>query len=197
MLNPLRSWARLEVAGLEVVPATGPILLVSNHDSLLDPLALIDAMMWRGRQLRFLAKSTLWDSRVLASVLDRAGQIPIRRGQGDEAALGAAISALERGEAIGIFPEGTISRGQRLRARKGVARLVRACPGVPVVLAAVRGGTDLARFPSRPRVTVEFFLPGTGQPDPGEEPDELSERLLAEIREKVPPIARRPRFRSA
>lgn len=196
-MNPLRSWARLEVAGLEVVPATGPILLVSNHDSLLDPLALIDAMMWRGRQLRFLAKSTLWDSRVLASVLDRAGQIPIRRGQGDEAALGAAISALERGEAIGIFPEGTISRGQRLRARKGVARLVRACPGVPVVLAAVRGGTDLARFPSRPRVTVEFFLPGTGQPDPGEEPDELSERLLAEIREKVPPIARRPRFRSA
>ena len=128
MLGWLKWWARLEVRGLEVVPAGGPVLVVSNHDSWLDPLALIEAMMWKDRPVRFLAKDGLWKSRFLAAVLDRAGQIPIRRGAGDEGALSAAVTALEHGEAVAIFQEGTISRGQELRARKGVSRFIRACP---------------------------------------------------------------------
>ncbi len=187
MLGWLKWWARLEVRGLEVVPAGGPVLVVSNHDSWLDPLALIEAMMWKDRPVRFLAKDGLWKSRFLAAVLDRAGQIPIRRGAGDEGALSAAVTALEHGEAVAIFPEGTISRGQELRARKGVSRLIRACPGVPVILAAVEGGNMVKKFPRRPRVIVEFFLPRGGQPLPDESLQELADRLIAEIRGKVPP----------
>lgn len=193
MLGWLKWWARLEVRGLEVVPAGGPVLVVSNHDSWLDPLALIEAMMWKDRPLRFLAKDGLWNSRLLAAILDRAGQIPIRRGAGDDGALSAALTALEHGEAIAIFPEGTISRGKDLRARRGVSRLVRACPGVPVILAAVEGGTVLRKFPRRPRVIVEFFLPRAGQPGPKEDLQDLADRLLAETREKVLPAGGRAR----
>ena len=186
MLRPLRWWARLSVKGLENLPLNGAALIVSNHDSWLDPLAIIEAMMWRERQLRFLAKHSLWKFRPLAWILDEADQIPIRRGEGDTAALEAAVDAIGRGEMIGVFPEGTLSRGTNLRARRGVSRLARACPGVPVILIAVSGGTDLKRFPKRPRVVVEFFEPAGGQPRPGEDDQELSQRLLDEIRAKVP-----------
>ncbi len=185
-LRWLRWWVRLEVRGLENLPASGPALVVSNHDSWLDPLVIIEAMMWKHRQLRFLAKSTLWKSKVLAWILDGAAQIPIRRGESDRAAIEAAVDALDRGETIGVFPEGTLSRGEKLRARRGVARLALARPEVPLVLVAVEGGTRLRRFPRRPRVTIEFFRPAGGQANPDEDPAELSGRLLDEIREKVP-----------
>jgi 1-acyl-sn-glycerol-3-phosphate acyltransferase len=185
MLRWLRWWVRLEVRGLENLPAVGPILVVSNHDAWLDPLVILESMMWRSRQLRFLAKASLWNFRPFAWILDGAGQIPIRRGESDAAAIEAAVAALDRGEAIGIFPEGTLSRGEPLRARRGVSRLALACPEAPVVLAAVEGGTDLKRFPRRPRVKIEFFAPAGGQARPDEDPGELAARLLGEIREKV------------
>ena len=186
LLRWLRWWARLEVKGLENLPARGPALVVSNHDAWLDPLVILEAMMWRERQLRFLAKSTLWKSRIIAWILDGAAQIPIRRGQSDTAALENAVEALGRGETVGIFPEGTLSRGENLRARRGVSRLSKACPGVPVVLVAVEGGTELKRFPKRPRVRIEFFAPAGGQPRADEDPAELAQRLMDEIRDRVP-----------
>lgn len=187
MLRWLRWWARLDVRGLEAVPATGPVLVISNHDSWLDPLALIESLMWKGRQVRFLAKSTLWKSRVLAWILNRAGQIPVKRGEGDQVAVAAAVTALDSGEVVGIFPEGTISRGRDLRARTGAARLARACPGVPIVLAAISGSVDLGRFPRRPRVTVEYFRPAGGGLGPDEDLAACSARLMTEVRERVAP----------
>ncbi len=187
LLRWLRWWLRLEVFGLENLPVEGPALIVSNHDSLLDPLAIVEAMVWRRRLLRFLAKSTLWNSRILAWILSRAGQIPVQRGANDSAAIEAAIAALARGETVGIFPEGTLSRGENLRARRGVARLAQAVPGVPVVLVAVRGCTDFKRFPGRPRASVEFFMPAGGQPRPDEDQEGLAQRLLDEIRARIPP----------
>ncbi len=186
LLRPLRWWARLRVKGLQNLPLKGGALIVSNHDSWLDPLAIIEAMMWRERQLRFLAKHSLWKFKPLALILDEAGQIPIRRGAGDVAALEAAVDALHQGETIGIFPEGTLSRGENLRSRRGVSRLARACPGVPVVLVAVTGSTEVKRFPKRPSVTVEFFTPAGGPPAPGEDDQLLADRLLDEIRAKAP-----------
>ncbi len=186
ILRPLRWWARLRVKGLENLPRKGAALIVSNHDSWLDPLAIIEAMMWRERQLRFLAKHTLWKFRPMGWILDTADQISIRRGESDTVALENAVEAIGRGEMIGIFPEGTLSRGTNLRARRGVSRLARACPGVPVLLVAVTGGTDLKRFPKRPRVTIEFFEPEGGQPRPDEDDQELAQRLLDEIRTRAP-----------
>ncbi len=188
-LRWVRWWARLEVRGLEVLPRSGPVLVVCNHDSWLEPLALAEAMMWGDRYARFLAKASLWKLKPLAWVLDAIGQIPIRRGEGDTGALEAAVAALGRGEAVAIFPEGTYSRGKELRARTGVARLARARPEVPVVLAAVEGGTVLTHFRGRPRVKVELFSPAGGRAGEQEPLGELAQRWLDEIRERVPPTA--------
>ena len=148
LLIPLRAWARLEVHGVEELRAPGGVLLVANHDSSVEPLALAEATMRVRRPLRFLTRANLWRLWPLGIVLDGTRQIPIERGAGDLDALEHAVSALRAGEAVCIFPEGTISRGERLRARRGVARLAEAAPDARIVLAAVSGGTDLVRFPA-------------------------------------------------
>lgn len=184
---PLRAWCRLEVRGVELLRAPGGVLVVANHDSFLDPLALGETGMRVHRPLRFLAMASLWRWWPIRVLVDGLRQIPIRRGEGDTAALGAAAEALRAGEAVCIFPEGRISRGEHLRAHSGVARLAAAAPEARIVLAAVSGGTDLIRFPRRPRVQVELFTPLTGPPVPGERPAELAGRLLGELRARVPP----------
>jgi 1-acyl-sn-glycerol-3-phosphate acyltransferase len=186
LLLPLNWWGRVRVEGLDAVPRRGPLLLVPNHDSQMDPVA-IGVALRRRRPLRFLARANLWKIRGLGPLLSGMRQIPIERGAGDSHALEQAVAALRAGEAICIFPEGRLSRGERLRARGGVGRLAAACPEATVVLCAIAGATDYVRFPRRPRVTLRFFAPASGQPRPGEEPAELAARLLAELREAVPP----------
>jgi 1-acyl-sn-glycerol-3-phosphate acyltransferase len=179
------AWGRLEVAGLEELPAFGPVLLAGNHDSLMDPVVVGVAARQR-RQIRALAKSSLWDVRGLGPILRGMGQIPIDRGRGDAHALDWAVDALQAGSCIGIFPECTISRGWTLRARSGLGRLAQAVPEAKLVCVAVTGSVDYAKFPKRPRVRVEFFAPESGQPAEGEEATAIAVRLLAEIRERAP-----------
>jgi 1-acyl-sn-glycerol-3-phosphate acyltransferase len=184
--RPVAAWGRLQVEGVEALPESGPVLVVGNHDSHWDPI-MVGISAIRRRQIKALAKSTLWDVRGLGSVLDGMGQIPIVRGAGDKQALARAIEELRRGACIGVFPEGTRSKGKVLRARSGVGRLALEVPETKLVLVAIEGTTGLTRFPKRPGIRIRFFEPGGGQPKPGEDPGELAVRLLAEIRELVPP----------
>jgi 1-acyl-sn-glycerol-3-phosphate acyltransferase len=186
-------WGRMKVEGAEEVPRHGSLLVVPNHDSQWDP-PLVAAALRRRRPLRFLARANLWKIPGLGPILSAIGQIPIERGRGDRGALDQAIELLRAGEAVCVFPEGKLSNGERLRARSGVGWLAQSCPNVRVVLCAVSGTTDLVRFPRRPQVRIAFFEPASGQPRPDEEPSELATRLLAELRERVPPTAagRRP-----
>jgi 1-acyl-sn-glycerol-3-phosphate acyltransferase len=186
VLRPARWWGRIEVTGLDRAPRDGALLVVPNHDSQWDPLAIGLALHPR-RRLRFLARAELWNIPGLAAILDGLGQIRIERGAGDRQALRNAVEALERGEAVCIFPEGRLSRGERLRARSGVGYLAADCPEAHVLLCVVNGATDYVRFPRRPRVRVEFFEPREGQPLPREDPPALAARLLAELRERVEP----------
>ena len=181
-----RWWGRLSVVGGEVLPASGPVLLTGNHDSLWDPIVIGTAGGIRQRQFRALAKASLWKIRPLAPILDRMGQVPIERGAGDAGALDAAVAQLRGGACIGVFPEGTISRGTQLRARSGVGRLAQLVPEATVVCVATTGTVDIFKFPRRPLMTVEFFLPEGGQPRPDEDPAALSARLLEEVRVKAP-----------
>ena len=182
---PLRRWARLEVRGNERLPAEGPLIVVANHDSMVDPLAVAGACH-PARNVRFLAMAELWNSRILRFVLDRMGQFPIERSGtgGGMQALRSAIIALEKGETVCIFPEGRLSKGRSLRARHGVAQLVTACPDVPIVLAAVAGADDVVRFPKRPRARVVFLTPVEGGAA-----SQLPQRLLDQIRAVAPPVA--------
>lgn len=181
------AWGRLEVEGLEALPASGPALVVGNHDSHWDPVAVGIAAI-RRRQIRALAKSTLWEVRGLSPVLNGMGQIPIERGAGDKAALARAIEELRAGACIGVFPEGTRSRGEVLRARSGIGRLALEVPEAKLVCVAIEGTADLTGFPRRPRVRTRFFEPAGGQARSSEEPGAIASRLVAEIREQVPPV---------
>jgi 1-acyl-sn-glycerol-3-phosphate acyltransferase len=184
--RPIAWWGRMQVEGLETVPEEGPLLIVGNHDSHWDPVMVGIAALKR-RQIRALAKSDLWKVRGLGPILTGMGQIPIERGKGDAQALARAIEALRAGVCIGVFPEGTRSKGRVLRARSGVGRLALEVPEAHVSLVAIEGTTDLTGFPRRPRIRLRFFDPVGGQPRPDEDPGELSARLLSEIRELVPP----------
>jgi 1-acyl-sn-glycerol-3-phosphate acyltransferase len=183
---PVARWGRLRVEGLDSIPESGPLLVVGNHDSHWDPV-MVGVAARRRRQIRALAKSTLWDVRGLGPILDGMGQIPIERGAGDAQALSRAIETLRGGACIGVFPEGTRSRGKVLRARSGVGRLALEVPETQITLVAIEGTSDLTGFPRRPRIRIRFFAPAGGQPRPDEDPGELSARLLAEIRALVPP----------
>jgi 1-acyl-sn-glycerol-3-phosphate acyltransferase len=185
--RPVAWWGRLQVEGVETLPTSGPLLLVGNHDSHWDPVMVGVAAIKR-RQIRALAKSDLWKIRPLAPILNGMGQVPIVRGAGDKEALAKAIEILRAGACIGVFPEGTRSRGKVLRARSGLGRLALEVPEAHVSLVAIEGTADLTGFPRRPRIRLRFFDPAGGQPRPDEDPAELSARLLAEIRELVSPV---------
>jgi len=189
----VRLWGRLDVEGLEHMPAEGPVLVVGNHDSYWDPVVIGLAAIER-RQIRALSKSSLWKVKGLNKVLDGMGQIPIVRGTGDADALDRAIAALRAGSCVGIFPEGTRSLGRTLRPRSGLGRLVAAVPEATIVPVAVTGSTDIPRFPRRPRLHVRFLPPAEGL-RPGETPADLAVRIVAEIRTLAPITAagRRPK----
>ena len=181
----IRPWGRLEVAGLDALPESGPVLLAGNHDSYWDPL-VVGVAARRRRQVHALAKQSLWKSRPAAWVLDGMGQIPIKRGGQDAGALDAAIAKLDEGACIGIFLEGTRTLGRELRARSGYGRLATAHPEAAVVCCAIHDTTSLSKFPKRPRLRVVFFRPNDGGPGDGESAGEFSVRLLAEIRSRAP-----------
>jgi 1-acyl-sn-glycerol-3-phosphate acyltransferase len=126
----------MEVRGGELVPAEGPLVVVSNHVSVLDPFVLGAAIP---RTLHFLAKEELWRSAPVGRVLDVAGAIPVARGRGDVSAMGRARDALEQGEAVALFPEGAVRReGPWLR---GAARLALAT-GAPILPVRLLGTAE-------------------------------------------------------
>jgi 1-acyl-sn-glycerol-3-phosphate acyltransferase len=191
----VRGWGRLQVSGLEQLPLTGPVLLAGNHDSYWDPIAIGVAGRPR-RQIRALAKSTLWDIKGLGRVLDGMGQIPIQRGKSDAVAMSRAIEALRDGACIGMFPEGTRSLGKELRARSGFGRLAEAVPEAQIVCCSVVGTTDITAITTRPNIRVRFWRLADDGRQNGEGPAELAARVLREIRAEAPiAIAGRSRRR--
>ena len=181
-------WGRLEVSGLDALPADGPVLLAGNHDSYWDPIA-VGLAARPVRQIHALAKSSLWKVKPVGWVLNGMGQIPIDRGRGDVGAMDRATEGLRGGICIGIFPEGTRSQGTRLRARSGIGRLAEAVPEAQIVCVSVVGTVDVPRFPHRPRVTVHFFRPEGGGLAPGEAHADFAARLVAQTRVDAPPVA--------
>jgi 1-acyl-sn-glycerol-3-phosphate acyltransferase len=149
ILKPL-TWAfmKKDWRGLEHVPREGGVILAVNHISHADPIAIADYIVYgTGRIARFLAKSTLFKRPPLVShVMRGAGQIPVHRHTADASlALRDAVAALQRGECVAIYPEGTVSRDPDkwpMLAKTGVARLA-LLSGVPVVPVAQWGAEKI------------------------------------------------------
>ena len=174
------------MTGCELLPLEGPLLVVGDHDSYWDTVATGIAALPR-RQIRALAKSSLWKNKLLGAVLTGMGQIPLERGSGDSGALDGAIAQLRNGACIGIYPEGTRSLGRALRARSGVGYMARAVPEATIIRVACNGTAAIARFPrARPHVRVEFFEFDRPAIAPAESAQQYSTRLLAELRQRAP-----------
>jgi 1-acyl-sn-glycerol-3-phosphate acyltransferase len=149
ILKPL-TWAfmKKDWRGLEHVPREGGVILAVNHISHADPIAVADYIVYgTGRIARFLAKSTLFQRPPLVShVMRGAGQIPVHRHTADASlALRDAVAALQNGECVAIYPEGTVSRDPDkwpMLAKTGVARLA-LLTGVPVIPVAQWGAEKI------------------------------------------------------
>ncbi|MFE4002412.1 lysophospholipid acyltransferase family protein [Nocardioides sp. YIM B13467] len=163
----LRAVWRPTVTGAENVPRTGGVLLASNHLSFADSIVIPSVSP---RPVHFLAKSDYFTGTGLKGAAQRAwfegmGMLPVDRDD-PQAALGSlevALEVLDKGEAFGIYPEGTRSRDGRLyRGRTGVAHLALTA-GVPVVPVGLRGTAELqpvgSSLPRLAKVTVEFGQP--------------------------------------
>ncbi len=195
LAHPLVSAVHLVVEGVQLIPREGPVILAANHVSYLDPIVLAMVASRRGRKLRFLAKKEMFEAPVVGQAMRALGQIRVDRGSGSSTPLEVAVDALARGEAIGIFPEGTIPKdGQSLKARTGVVRLAMEseAPIVPVGI----WGTDHVwprsdRFPRpmellmRRPVHAKVGEPFTVKKGSGGMQD-LADSVLERIREQLP-----------
>ncbi|HEY1653446.1 MAG TPA: HAD-IB family hydrolase [Acidimicrobiales bacterium] len=130
-------YARFDIAGVEHVPARGPVLLAANHRSYFDVAALALVARAVGRPVRFLAKKEVFDAPVVGQIARAIGGIPVDRGSGSGQPLREAEAALKAGEVVIVLPQGTIPRGYdffdpALHGKTGTARLA-ASTGAPVV----------------------------------------------------------------
>ena len=170
VLRPLFWLAcRPTVTGRENVPASGPVILASNHLSFIDSIAI---PLVAPRKVGYLAKAEYWQGTGFVGWLQRAlftalGALPVERGthRAAQGALDTALGVLQTGGAFGIYPEGTRSKDGRLaRGKTGVAwlALTADCPVVPV---AVRGTDRVqpvgASWPRPHRVSITFGEPLT------------------------------------
>jgi 1-acyl-sn-glycerol-3-phosphate acyltransferase len=151
---------RVEKHGTEHVPRTGPLLIVANHSSFLDP-PLVGAMA--PRQLTFLAKAELFRVPFLGWLIGRLGAYPVNREGADMTALRTAQRALAEGRAVLVFPEGTRGDEGELRPAKPGAALLAVQSGVPVVPVYVSGSGRAwprgRRLPQPVKVVVTFGPP--------------------------------------
>lgn len=156
-----RVWAPLTVEGLEKVDQSQPGLFVANHQSYLDPLILAVRL---SRPVSYVARDTLFKIPLIGWVLRNTYVTPISRSAARAATIRAAVSRLEQGFIVGIFPEGTRSEGEVKDFRPGVAAILRRSdvPVYPVGVAGAdrvlpRGG--LFARPRKIRVVIGDPIP--------------------------------------
>jgi len=177
---------RLEARGTQHVPAQGPVLIVANHSSILDP-PLVGGMT--PRRLTFLAKAELFGIPGFGWLIRRLGAQPLRRDGADASALRTAQRVLQGGGALLVFPEGTRGEEGVLREAKPGAALLAMQTGAAVVPAYVHGSGGAwprgRRLPRPAKVVVTFGPPLTFPRAVGADRkaqyEEASRRMMAAI----------------
>jgi 1-acyl-sn-glycerol-3-phosphate acyltransferase len=151
---------RIEYHGRHHIPATGPALIVSNHQSYLDPLFVGAALP---RSVRYMAMRQLFVKRPIEILLRFYGAFPVATRKADTGAIKACLHYLDANELVLIFPEGERSPdGRLLEFFHGFARIaqLREVRIVPVTIdGAVRVWPRSARWPRPAKVQVTFHAP--------------------------------------
>ncbi len=204
MRPELIPYARFDIEGTGHIPPEGPAILVANHRSYFDTVAVGLTAAKAGRPLRFLGKKEVFDAPVVGALARAMGGIRVERGTGSDEPLREAARALEAGEMVALMPQGTIPRGRaffdpELKGRWGAARLAKMtkAPVIPLGLwGTERVWPRSARVPnvlnvtSPPLVTVRV-----GEPVQlaYRSLDADTKRIMAAISALLPPEGRRYR----
>jgi 1-acyl-sn-glycerol-3-phosphate acyltransferase len=197
---PLLLFTRRDWRGRGNLPTQGGVIIAANHVAHLDPLTLAQFLYDSGRLPRYLAKAELFRVPFVGRLVNGCGQIPVHRGTADaNAALRDAVAALQRGECLVIYPEGTITRdpeGWPMKARTGVARLA-LLTGAPVIPVGQWGAQFiLPAYTKRPHLLPRKVVRVAAGPPVdlslwmGAEPSgavlrEITDRIMAEVRQLV------------
>ncbi|WP_069815014.1 lysophospholipid acyltransferase family protein [Streptomyces sp. TP-A0874] len=135
---PLLALFSRDWRGMENIPTEGGFITAVNHNSALDPLSYAHFQYNTGRVPRFLAKAPLFKTPIVGMLLRRTGQIPVYRESSDAAnAFRSAVDAIDRGECVAFYPEGTLTRDPDhwpMQGKTGAARvaLLTKAPVIPV-----------------------------------------------------------------
>ena len=171
--------------GVENIPTEGPAVLASNHIGYLDFVFVGYAARDRGRLVRFMAKKEVFDHPVAGKLMRGMKHISVDRFARASDSIDAAVEVLRRGEVVGMFPEGTISRSFVPRAGKtGAARMAMAA-GAPLIPCAT-WGTQRILTKDRPKnferkVAIDVYI---GEPidyKEDDDPVEVTARLMDAI----------------
>ena len=194
-------YVKFDISGVENIPATGPAIIVGNHRSYFDPLAVAVTIARTERTVRFLGKKEVFDAPVIGQLAAAMGGIRVDRGTGSDEPLKAAVEALLRGEMVAIMPQGTIPRGlaffdPELKGRWGAARLA-AMSKAPVIPIGLWGTEKVwprsARLPNvlnvadPPLVTIRV---GTPVELKYRSPDADTKRIMKALMALLPPESR-------
>jgi 1-acyl-sn-glycerol-3-phosphate acyltransferase len=170
--NVFAFWLRYRARGIEHIPEQGGGLILSNHQSFLDPL-LIGLPLHR--PVSFLARNTLFPVPVIGWILRHTYVMPLSRDTGGAEGIRETIRRLDEGFLVGLFPEGTrSSNGSLGRLKPGFASLVRRTdlPIYPVGIAGAHRAMGRGSLFLKPhRICVVF-----GKPIPAESIAELKQR---------------------
>ena len=180
----------------EKLPASGGFIVAVNHVTKIDPLTVAHLLYDNGRLPRYLAKDGLFRTKVLGGFLRDAGQIPVQRMTvGAVGAFDAAVAAVNAGECIVVYPEGTITRDPDhwpMRGKSGAARIALAT-GAPVIPIGHWGEHEiLAPYAKRPdlfprkRVRMKVGDPVdlddlVGEPITSQKVSEATDRIMAAL----------------
>ena len=153
---------RVRIYGRKNLPKTGPVLVLSNHQSLLDP---IFGQGMIGRIFHFVARDSLFKTRFFGALLRSVYAIPIKRSRGDFAAIKKIIDKLKQGRAVCLYPEGTRTSDGKIADIKPGFGLISRRGGAKVVPAVIDGAFECwprhKRFPSIGKVAVSYGRPIT------------------------------------
>lgn len=172
-----------KVEGLENIPKTGALIIAGNHLSNADPPA-IGAFAGLVRDSRFMAKKELFEVPGLGWLFRHFGYISVDRKRtiGDVGALEGAIKALQNGESIVMFPEGTRSKtGKPGKPKNGIGLLVYKT-GAPVLPVKIEGTFG---WPWVRKIRVKIGTAFTLEKDPALEPKEQYKQFANEIMNKI------------
>lgn len=175
---------RLDISGVEHVPAAGGAVLTMNHIGYLDFALAGYTLLPRHRRVRFMAKKGVFDHPVAGPLMRGMRHIPVDRAAGARSYL-AAVAAARAGEIVGVFPEATISRSFDLKEFKSGAARMAAEAGVPL-LPLVQWGSQRVLTKGRPRdltrgTDIRILVGPALHPARGSDPVAVTAELKAQM----------------